>query len=226
MNLRTSILAVAATGAALALAGSASAAITVSIYHTDPNAVAAAADATIAQAAGMVADATVNVSAIDFTDAPGNDSNTFTIGDFLNNPAGLSSTVANLKLNDTYFLFTGSTFLNAGMNSFVVPHDDGLQLNFPGLTPSLVIDQPGPTSPVDTPFNVNAPVAGLYSFQLSYGETHGGPAVLRFQVNDQTVGGGVPEPASWALMIVGFGGAGAVLRRRKAAPRTMALQPT
>ena len=27
-------------------------------------------------------------------------------------------------------------------------------------------------------------------------------------------GGGVPEPASWALMIAGFGGVGAVLRRR------------
>ena len=29
--------------------------------------------------------------------------------------------------------------------------------------------------------------------------------------------GGVPEPASWALMILGFGGAGATLRRRRAA---------
>jgi hypothetical protein len=29
--------------------------------------------------------------------------------------------------------------------------------------------------------------------------------------------GGVPEPTSWALMIIGFGGAGAVLRRRRLA---------
>jgi hypothetical protein len=29
-------------------------------------------------------------------------------------------------------------------------------------------------------------------------------------------GGAVPEPAAWALMIVGFGGAGAALRRRRA----------
>ncbi|HLZ73855.1 PEPxxWA-CTERM sorting domain-containing protein [Phenylobacterium sp.] len=36
-----------------------------------------------------------------------------------------------------------------------------------------------------------------------------------------SVTGGVPEPAAWALMIVGFGGVGAVLRsRRRAAPAT------
>jgi len=29
--------------------------------------------------------------------------------------------------------------------------------------------------------------------------------------------GGVPEPAAWALMVLGFGGLGAVLRRRRAA---------
>jgi hypothetical protein len=32
-----------------------------------------------------------------------------------------------------------------------------------------------------------------------------------------TAGGGVPEPASWALMIGGFGLAGATLRRRRSA---------
>ncbi|MBL8555806.1 MAG: PEPxxWA-CTERM sorting domain-containing protein [Phenylobacterium sp.] len=33
----------------------------------------------------------------------------------------------------------------------------------------------------------------------------------------QTVNGAVPEPGTWALMIMGFGGAGAMLRRRRAA---------
>jgi hypothetical protein len=31
-----------------------------------------------------------------------------------------------------------------------------------------------------------------------------------------TFSGAIPEPATWALMILGFGGAGAMLRRRKA----------
>jgi len=31
------------------------------------------------------------------------------------------------------------------------------------------------------------------------------------------VGGGVPEPSSWALMLLGFGSLGVVLRRRRPA---------
>ena len=51
-----------------------------------------------------------------------------------------------------------------------------------------------------------------------------GPGVTSFQVNSATdfaVGdvfsatGAIPEPATWALMLFGFGGAGALLRRRR-----------
>ncbi len=206
MKFRTTL---AAGALSLGLASTAHAAITVQIW-TGAN--AAAANATLAQAALLGApSATTTVAAIDFTDAPGNDSATFTVGAFLNNPAGLSSPTGTHVLNNTYFLFTGQTFLNAGSNSFVVPHDDGLQLNITGI--GLVVDQPGPTSPVNTPFTVIAPTAGLYNFQLSYGETAGGPAVLAFRVNEATVGG-VPEPASWAMLLAGFGMVGFAMRKR------------
>jgi hypothetical protein len=36
-----------------------------------------------------------------------------------------------------------------------------------------------------------------------------------FYYSDNPVGGGAPEPAGWALMIIGFGGIGASLRRRR-----------
>jgi hypothetical protein len=38
-----------------------------------------------------------------------------------------------------------------------------------------------------------------------------------FAVGDEGVAGGIPEPASWALMIAGFGGVGAALRSRRRA---------
>jgi hypothetical protein len=211
--MRKLLLGLAASTAVFA-AGAANAAITVSIYHTDANAAAAAANATIAQAAGMVADETVSVGALNFTDAPGNDSTTFTIGAWLNNPAGLSSTVANYTLNNTYFLFTGSAFLNAGGNDLSVAHDDGLQMSFAGIA-GFAVDHPGPTSPVTTDFTVTAPSAGMYNYTLAYGETAGGPAVLHLDLNGAPLGG-VPEPATWGLMLVGFGGLGAMMRRRRA----------
>jgi hypothetical protein len=212
------LLLAAAAATALLSAGAANAAITVSIYHTDANAAAAAGNATIAQAATMVADATVTVGALNFTDAPGNDSTTFKIGAFLNNPVGLSATVANFNLNNTYFLFTGSAFLNAGANALSVAHDDGLQMAFTGI-PGFAVNQPGPTAPVTTNFTVNAPVAGTYNFQLAYGEVQGGPAVLHLDLNNAPFSG-APEPATWGLMLVGFGGLGAMMRRRRSAALT------
>ena len=53
--------------------------------------------------------------------------------------------------------------------------------------------------------------------QLAAFTYHSGPAPAADFVVDRAyiVSGGVPEPASWALMIVGFGAAGAMLRRRQ-----------
>jgi hypothetical protein len=39
-------------------------------------------------------------------------------------------------------------------------------------------------------------------------------------VDDNNPGGEVPEPATWAMMILGFGGVGGLMRRRR---ETMAL---
>ena len=207
--MRKLLLGVAAS-AALFAAGASQAAVTVQIFADEPG---AGANATLAQAALLTADETVTVSAIDFTNSFG-DSNSSTIGDFLNNPAGLSSAISNHTLNNTYLYITGSVFLHAGDNLFSVSHDDGLQLNIDGV--GLVVDQPGPHSPTLTPFNAHATTAGNYNFQLSYGECCGGPAELIVDLNGRSVGG-VPEPASWALMILGFGAAGSMLRRRRRA---------
>ena len=52
-------------------------------------------------------------------------------------------------------------------------------------------------------------VAGPLTFQPAFALTDGGDLVYAPQT------GGVPEPATWAMLITGFAGVGAVLRRRR-----------
>ena len=133
---------------------------------------------------------------------------------FLNSP-GFFNTSQTFSptgsLNNTFIRFTGMTYLNAGANTFSVPHDDGVTLNIAGI--GMVLNQPGPTSPVTTTFNVTAPAAGLYDFTLLYGECTGPPAVLQFVVNNLTVG--VPEPGSALLFSAGGLGLLVAFRRRR-----------
>ena len=51
-------------------------------------------------------------------------------------------------------------------------------------------------------------------YENADGAWQAAPLVVTF--TDDRGGGGVPEPASWALMLIGFGGLGAMLRRRRA----------
>ena len=196
-----------AASTALLAAGAANASITAQVWVDHQT---QAENATIAGIEALgAADATVLLPFLDFS--TGNSTVT-TIDQFLGSSIG--GAVGGHALNNSVFIFTGSAFLNAGNNAFVVPHDDGLQLSFDGGI-GLVVDEPGPTGEVDTPFNVIAPHDGLFQFTMSYGECCGGPAVIRFDINGAPVGGGVPEPATWAMMMVGFGGLGAMMRRRR-----------
>ncbi|MBS0360890.1 MAG: PEPxxWA-CTERM sorting domain-containing protein [Proteobacteria bacterium] len=62
-------------------------------------------------------------------------------------------------------------------------------------------------------FSFTATEAGSFQFDVrSYSVDGIGPLMDNVTVD---VTGGVPEPATWALMILGFGAAGAALRRRR-----------
>ena len=164
---------------------------------------------TLAQAAGLgAADVTATVGGIDFSTG---DSAGTTVGQWLGDPS-ISTDI----LNDAYMLFTGDIYLEAGDNLFTIAHDDGLQLSLDGGI-GLVVDTPGPTAPTTTPFTITAPSAGTYHFTMSYGECCAGPAVLQwFYKEGGPVGQAVPEPATWAMMLIGFGGIGFQMRRRRA----------
>jgi len=191
---------------ALLFATAAQAQVAVSVWTGQP---AAANDATIAQAGTLgPADLTTTVSGINFTDAPFNSDST-TVGYFLGNPLLSSAT-----LDNSYFLFTGTIYLDAGVNNFDITHDDGvaLELNNGALVSAL---SAGPTSPTTTGFTITAPSAGSYNYTLSYGECCGGPAVLNWSYLNGTPVGDLPEPATWAMMLLGFGGIGMAMRARR-----------
>lgn len=58
------------------------------------------------------------------------------------------------------------------------------------------------------------PGAGTYSVTTKYIVSGTGKGSVS---PDITISGGIPEPGTWALMILGFGGAGAMIRRRRMA---------
>lgn len=199
---------------ALVLASAANAQVAVSVYTGSTGASTAAANATLAQVGpggalfGATPSATTTVSGINF------DSRTsgYTIGSFLNGATLSNPALATADLNNTYMLMTGQIYLPAGNNTFTITHDDGLQLAITGI--GTVVNAPGATAPTDTTFIATAPAAGLYNFQLSYGETSGPPAVLKWFFAGAPVGG-VPEPATWAMMLLGFAGIGLTMRSRR-----------
>jgi PEP-CTERM motif len=140
----------------------------------------------------------------------------YTIGGFLGNPVFTNTSggfAPGDDLNNTYFLFTGQMFLNAGANLLSIGHDDGFELSIPGI--AFDLSDPGPTSFLVSPFTATAPSAGFYNFTLSYGEVLGPPADLVFQLNNAPVGSpNVPEPSTLILFgVIGAGLAGRWLRR-------------
>jgi hypothetical protein len=107
----------------------------------------------------------------------------------------------NAAIPDLVFTYTGPNFRTTGGG--------------PGVYPDIQID--GLTA-VST-FGPTTTVGGFSSRAIKNdgpAPTQGTPAFNNGQVS-VPLAAGVPEPASWALLIVGFGGVGSLLRRRRVA---------
>jgi hypothetical protein len=124
-----------------------------------------------------------------------------------------------LALNG-FFNAATTGFYGFGLNS-----DDGSRLRINGLTVVNNDGLHGPTAAYGSVFLS----AGTYAIDLLQWENGGGtnlqaivagPGATTYAVLGgdylSTDAGGVPEPAAWALMLTGFGGLGAMLRRRRA----------
>jgi hypothetical protein len=104
-------------------------------------------------------------------------------------------------------ILTGSAdpFTNASADIVSVLYGPGVQ-----LTNFLIDPTPNPWITYVSTLNL---AAGTY--QIRFAETDNqGPFQQGVDNVSITTAGGVPEPASWALMIVGLGAAGGALRRR------------
>jgi opacity protein-like surface antigen len=133
------------------------------------------------------------------------DSDNQTVSQFLNGAALSNASVGSMTMDNAHVRLTGTLGLQSGANAFQVGHDDGVVLSIVGF--GTVLNVPGPTAFSLSPFNVNNPgAAGNFAFTLDYNECCDGPADLQFAINNVVVG--VPEPATWGMMLLGFAGLG------------------
>lgn len=151
----------------------------------------------------------------------------YTVGDFLNsgdatitntfNSFSSSTTMASGTSQNpgpgTEVQLTGSIYLITGSNLFDIAHDDGVVISLSGGIGN-VLNDPGPTSLVTTPFTITAPSTGLYTFTLDYAECCSAPAVLSWTYASSAPVG-APEPSSILLLALGLLalGAGTLLKR-------------
>jgi hypothetical protein len=179
--------------------------VTGSIWENDPT---GASNATVANVPGTTPNVTfTTTSPINFTSG-----GLYTIGEFINSGGGTTAVLTGAgelghTLGNTLFDFKGSVTVTNGQ-TFTVGHDDGLTLVINGVT---VVNQPLPTSFANTPYTWTG-ASGTYAFELVYGECCGTPARLQVSLPLQTA---VPEPSTWAMMILGFAGVGFLAYRRR-----------
>ena|SRR5579862_2870536 len=129
-----------------------------------------------------------------------------TLNDFLNR----SLTIAGDSYTTFFRISTDYTSASAISGSFT--HDDGATIYVDGI---FAGGSPGETTAITQSFLLPGG-GGVHTLDAYYVTGNGTPSILSFNPGVTTFSGGVPEPATWALMITGFGAAGAMLRRNRA----------
>ncbi|WP_293678598.1 PEPxxWA-CTERM sorting domain-containing protein [uncultured Phenylobacterium sp.] len=129
----------------------------------------------------------------------------FTFADFLN-----TSLTINGDAYTTFFRIA-TTYISAAPIVGTFTHDDGATI----YVDNILVGGSAPETVAVTHGYSLPGGPGAHDLKLYYVTGNGTPSVLNFDPGLTTV----PEPGAWALMIMGFGAAGAVIRRRRnAAP--------
>ena len=112
----------------------------------------------------------------------------------------------------TTFFRISTAYTSASAINGTFTHDDGATIYVDG---NLAGGSAPETSQVTQAYSLPGG-GGVHNLKVYYVTGNGTPSILSFDPQVSTFSGGVPEPATWALMITGFGAAGAMLRRRRA----------
>jgi hypothetical protein len=187
-------------------------------YETTPALSGDATPASFAAAAAAAGPGVTFSAPSDPLNFNSNGSTDYTLGSFL--ATGDASPItyfggakATDTLDNTLFQFVGTVSVTSG-EKFTFSHDDGLTFS---IGSDLVVNAPGPTSAVTTTGTYTGP-SGNEPFVLTYAETDGAPAVLNV---DLPLTSSVPEPSTWAMMIIGFAGLGFARYRQASKARVI-----
>jgi hypothetical protein len=136
---------------------------------------------------------------------------TFTIGTL----AAFESQVLSVPLDaqTAFFKITG-TLTGTILSGSQITHDDGATFTVGSDT---FVSSPGETSAATNTFGAGQ-TYNAAPFTLFYVEGNGAPAELDVRVNGANLTTDVPEPSTWAMMILGFCGVGFLAYRRKSNP--------
>ena len=102
------------------------------------------------------------------------------------------------------------TLDGSGTVTFTLGSDDDTFLYVDG---SLIGQNPGVHGVTTVVFTSPTLAAGAHSIDLFYADRENTGAYLSLD-SSASITPGVPEPATWAMMLIGLGGVGAVARRR------------
>jgi PEP-CTERM motif len=98
------------------------------------------------------------------------------------------------------------------LNNSSINHDDGATFIIGSDTQ---VNSPGETNNITSSLLVTPQAYNGANFDLYYVEGNAAPAVLQVNLATTSLTTDVPEPSTWAMMILGFFGVGFMAHRRK-----------